>query len=167
VLRCPRRRLDRRQLFKAPGVAIDHCRFALQENALSSSDGTVYLSGGGAVDGWIPPSLRNEHGGGLAGWSESDIVQLLKSARNPRSGSFGGMNDVVVHSMQHLNDGDLSGSTLPQRRLRLPPLTMAPYAWILTDQDIADVVSFIPTSWGNADAVVTSSRVTALRKRAK
>ena len=38
--------------------------FTLQEKALSSSDGTVYLSGGGAVDGWIPPSLRDEHGGG-------------------------------------------------------------------------------------------------------
>jgi mono/diheme cytochrome c family protein len=61
----------------------------------------------------------------------------------------------------------LSGSTLPQRRLRLPPLTMAPYARILTDQDIADVVSFIPTSWENAGAVVTSSKVTALRKLAK
>jgi mono/diheme cytochrome c family protein len=44
---------------------------------------------------------------------------------------------------------------------------MAPYAWILTDQDIADVVGFIPTSWGNAGAVVTSSKVTALRKLAK
>jgi hypothetical protein len=27
---------------------------------------------------------------------------------------------------------------------------MAPYDWVLTDQDVADVVSFIQTSWGNA-----------------
>ena len=27
----------------------------MQEKALSSSDGKVYLSGGSAVDGWIPP----------------------------------------------------------------------------------------------------------------
>jgi alcohol dehydrogenase (quinone), cytochrome c subunit len=80
----------------------------MQEKALSSSDGKVYLSGGSAVDGWIPPSLRNEHGGGLASWSESDIVQLLKTARNPPSATFGGMNDVVVRSTQHLVDNDLS-----------------------------------------------------------
>jgi hypothetical protein len=44
---------------------------------------------------------------------------------------------------------------------------MAPSAWTLTDQDIAGVVGFVPISWGNAGAVVTSSKVTALRKRAK
>ena len=61
--------------------------FTLQEKALSSSDGTVYLSGGGAIDGWIPPSLRDEHGGGLARWSESDVVQLLRTARNRTAGA--------------------------------------------------------------------------------
>jgi mono/diheme cytochrome c family protein len=203
----------------------------MQEKALSSSDGKLYLSGGSAVDGWIPPSLRNEHGGGLADWSESDIVQLLKTARNPESATFGGMNDVVVHSMQHLADDDvagiaaylkspspnhdaapyaykdevvkalfngdapthgaqlyvdrcagchrtdgkgygrmfpplagnpllqtgdatsainivLSGSMLPATRTAPSAFTMAPYDWILTDQDVADVVSFIQTSWG-------------------
>jgi alcohol dehydrogenase (quinone), cytochrome c subunit len=224
--------------------------FTLQEKALSSSDGTVYLSGGGAVDGWIPPSLRDEHGGGLAGWSESDIVQLLRTARNPHSGSFGGMNDVVIHSMQYLNDGDLagiaaylktlppnkaaapyayddavakalfngeaptrgaqiyvdrcagchrtdgkgsgrvfpslagnsvlqtddatsaihmvlSGSTLPATNAAPSAFTMAPYARILSDQDIADVVSFIQASWGNAGKAATSSKVMELRKLAK
>jgi mono/diheme cytochrome c family protein len=99
-------------LVEVPG----HCgachtprNFSMQEKALSSSDGKLYLSGGSAVDGWIPPSLRNEHGGGLADWSESDIVQLLKTASNPESATFGGMNDVVVHSMQHLADDDVAG----------------------------------------------------------
>jgi mono/diheme cytochrome c family protein len=224
--------------------------FTMQEKALSSGDGKFYLSGGGAVDGWIPPSLRNEHGGGLAGWSESDIVHLLKTARNPESATFGGMNDVVVHSTQHLIDDDLagiaaylktlspnhdaapyayddavakalfngdapthgaqvyvdrcagchhtdgrgsgrvipalagnpllqsadptsainivlSGSTLPATRTAPSAFTMAPYAWLLTDQDVADVVSFIQTSWGNAGASTTSSKVTALRRPAR
>jgi mono/diheme cytochrome c family protein len=61
--------------------------FTLQEKALTSSEGTVYLSGGGAIDGWIAPSLRNEHGGGLARWSESDVVQLLRTARNRTAGA--------------------------------------------------------------------------------
>jgi mono/diheme cytochrome c family protein len=223
--------------------------FTMQEKALSSSEGKVYLAGGNAVDGWIPPSLRNEHGGGLASWGESDIVQLLKTARTPESATFGGMNDVVVHSMQHLADDDLagiaaylkslspnndvalyaykdevakalfngdaptrgaqlyvdrcagchrtdgegyrrvfpplagnpllqtedatsainivlSGSTLPATKTAPSAITMAPYDWVLTDQDVADVVSFIQTSWGNRGAGTTSSKVTTLRKPA-
>ena len=44
---------------------------------------------------------------------------------------------------------------------------MAPYARILSDQDIADVVSFIQASWGNAGKAATSSKVMELRKLAK
>jgi hypothetical protein len=32
----------------------------------------------------------------------------LKTARNPPSATFGGMNDVVVRSTQHLVDNDLA-----------------------------------------------------------
>ena len=61
----------------------------------------------------------------------------------------------------------LSGSTLPATRTAPSAFTMAPYAWLLTDQDVADVASFIQTSWGNAGAVATCSKVTALRQPAK
>ena len=61
----------------------------------------------------------------------------------------------------------LSGSTLPATKTAPSAFTMAPYAWILTDQDIADVVSFIQTSWGNAGTAATRSKVTALRKLAQ
>jgi len=60
----------------------------------------------------------------------------------------------------------LSGSTLPATKTAPSAFTMAPYAWLLTDQDIADVVSFIQTSWGNRGAGTTSSKVTTLRKPA-
>jgi mono/diheme cytochrome c family protein len=39
--------------------------FTLQEKALCSSDGTVYLSGGSAVDGWIPPRCATSMAAGL------------------------------------------------------------------------------------------------------
>jgi mono/diheme cytochrome c family protein len=223
--------------------------FALQEVALTGKDGSAYLSGGGIVNGWVSPSLRNEHGGGLADWSQSDIVWLLRTGRNVHSATFGGMSDVVVHSTQHasdedlasiavflkslppnnaatayvydataskaLRDGDaqtrgaqiyvdrcagchrtdgrgyarvfpslagnpllqtgdpasvirivLSGSTLPATESAPSAFTMGGYAGILTDQDIADVATFIQTSWGNRGAPVTDANVAALRKRA-
>ena len=60
----------------------------------------------------------------------------------------------------------LSGSTLPATKTAPSAITMAPYDWVLTDQDVADVVSFIQTSWGNRGAGTTSSKVTTLLKPA-
>jgi mono/diheme cytochrome c family protein len=221
---------------------------AFQEKALSDVGNTVYLAGGGAIDGWIPPSLRNSHGGGLAQWSTRDIVDFLKTGRNLRSASFGGMNDVVAHSTQHLTDADLagialylkslpadapapapyvadprvaqalhsgvvnsrgaqiyldrcaachrsdgqgytrtfpalagnallqtsdptssikivlSGSAIPGTLTSPSALTMAPYASRLSDADIAEVINFIQTSWGNQGGAATASQVAALRK---
>lgn len=61
----------------------------------------------------------------------------------------------------------LSGSTLPATKTAPSAFTMAPFDWLVSDQYVADVVSFIQTSWGNAGAVAASSKVTALRKAAK
>jgi len=43
---------------------------------------------------------------------------------------------------------------------------MAPYANVLNDQQIADVVSFIQTSWGNSGGKATVDQVAKLRKTA-
>jgi hypothetical protein len=42
----------------------------------------------------------------------------------------------------------LSGSTLPATKTAPSAFTMAPFDWLVSDQDVADVVSFIQTSWG-------------------
>lgn len=221
---------------------------AFQEKALDDADNTVYLAGGAAIDGWIPPSLRNSHGGGLAQWSTGDIADFLKTGRNARSASFGGMNDVVTHSTQHLTETDLdsialylkslagnapvpapyvvdarvtqalrsgvvnsrgaqiyldrcaachrsdgqgyartfpalagnallqtsdptssikivlSGSAMPGTLTAPSAFTMAPYASLLSDADIAEVVTFLQTSWGNQGGAATARQVAALRK---
>lgn len=80
---------------------------AMQEKALTASDGTVFLSGGAEVDGWIPTSLRQENRTGLGRWSEQEIVDFLKTGRNMQAESFGAMTSAIVHGTQHLNDSDL------------------------------------------------------------
>jgi mono/diheme cytochrome c family protein len=224
---------------------------ALQEKALGN-DNPIYLSGGSAIDGWIAPSLRNEHGGGLAGWNQAEIVEFLHSGRTHRTASFGAMNDVVVDSMQYMNDTDLnsialylktlqpyrteekpyaydsaiskalyvgqvpniagaqlyldrcagchksngrgngrafpalagnpvlqtsnptsavhivlSGGAMPATKTAPSAITMAPYADILNDQQIADVVSFVQTSWGNTGGRATADQVAKMRKTAE
>ena len=219
----------------------------MQEKALTELDSSAYLAGGAAIDGWVAPSLRNEHGGGLARWTEADIAEFLKTGRNSHSASFGAMNDVVAHSMQYMSKDDLSsiakylkslppanagakpfvgddtvgkalfagkvdstgaqlylnncagchrsdgkgyhkafpalagnavlqtadptsainivlsGGMVPATHTAPSALVMGGYANSLNDQQIADVVSFIQTSWGNHGGKATAAQVAKLR----
>lgn len=222
----------------------------LQEKALTDREGNAFLSGGGAIDGWIAPSLRNEHADGLGSWSEQEIVEFLRTGRTERTASFGAMNDVIVDSMQYLTDEDLksiaaylkslkpaktnvlpfaydsktgialyhgradsdgariyldrcaachrsngtgygkafpalagnavlqtknptsaihivlSGSAQPGTAVAPSSLTMAPYEKLLSDQEVARVVTFIQTSWGNQGGPASAAQVAELRKTA-
>ncbi|TYQ07096.1 UNVERIFIED_ORG: mono/diheme cytochrome c family protein [Zoogloea ramigera] len=219
----------------------------MQEKAYTSNGNTDFLAGGQVIDGWNVPSLRNEHGGGLARWSTADIVDFLKTGRNGHTASFGAMNDVVAHSTQYLSNDDLtsmavylkslpannqakpfvadakvatqlfngqpatagallylnkcagchrsdgkgygtafpalagnavlqgkdatsainiilSGGAVPSTHTAPSALTMAPYAKELNDQQVADVVNFIQTSWGNQGGTVVAKDVAKVRK---
>ena len=220
----------------------------MQEKALSAQDGSAFLSGSAPLEGWIAKSLRGDHKDGLGSWSEEQLVQFLKTGRSDRSAVFGGMSDVVVHSMQYLSQDDLTaiarylkslpavdpkdqphqydkqvaqalwkgddsqrgasvyidncaachrtdghgytrvfpalagnpvlqtadatslinivlnGGTLPATHSAPSTFTMPAFAWRLSDQEVADVVSFIRGSWGNQGGPVKASDVADLRK---
>jgi mono/diheme cytochrome c family protein len=220
----------------------------MQEKSLSASDGSAFLSGSAPLEGWIAKSLRGDHKDGLGSWSEEQLVQFLKTGRSDRSAVFGGMSDVVVHSMQYMSEEDLTaiarylkslpavdpkdqphqydkqvadalwkgddskpgasvyidncaachrtdghgytrvfpalagnpvlqtadatslinivlnGGTLPATHTAPSTFTMPAFAWRLSDQEVADVVSFVRGSWGNKGAPVKASDVANLRK---
>ncbi|EHH67024.1 cytochrome c [Gluconobacter morbifer] len=99
----------------------------MQEKALTSSESPQYLAGGAEVDGWMPPSLRQEDRTGLGRWSEEDIVAFLKTGRNARSASFGSMTEAVMHGTQHLTDADLTA--IAKYLLSLPPTRQGEDKW--------------------------------------
>ncbi|MBK5538169.1 cytochrome c [Pseudomonas sp. TH05] len=220
----------------------------MQEKALSANDGSRFLSGSAPLEGWIAKSLRGDHKDGLGSWSEEQLVQFLKTGRSDRSAVFGGMSDVVVHSMQYMSEDDLTaiarylkslpandpadqphqydkqvaealwkgddskpgaavyidncaachrtdghgytrvfpalagnpvlqsddatslihivlkGGTLPATHTAPSTFTMPAFAWRLSDQEVADVVNFIRTSWGNQGSKVKAGDVADLRK---
>ncbi|MDE1912579.1 MAG: cytochrome c [Pseudomonas sp.] len=222
----------------------------MQEKSLSASDGSAFLSGSAPLEGWIAKSLRGDHKDGLGSWSEEQLVQFLKTGRSDRSAVFGGMSDVVVHSMQYMSEEDLTaiarylktlpavdpkdqphqydkqvadalwkgddskpgasvyidncaachrtdghgytrvfpalagnpvlqtadatslinivlnGGTLPATHTAPSTFTMPAFAWRLSDQEVADVVSFVRDSWGNKGEPVKASQVKDLRKDA-
>lgn len=59
------------------------------------------------LQNWYAPDLSTKKNGGLSGWTEQDIVDLLKTGQSAKGAAFGPMADVVVESTQHLTDADL------------------------------------------------------------
>lgn len=81
----------------------------MQEKALSNDEAHDYLSGSSApIDGWTASNLRGDNRDGLGRWSEDDLRQFLRYGRNDHTAAFGGMTDVVEHSLQYLSDEDIA-----------------------------------------------------------
>ena len=219
----------------------------MQEQALSASENSAFLSGSAPLEGWIAKNLRGDHKDGLGSWTEVQLVQFLKTGRSDRSAVFGGMSDVIVHSMQYMSDADLTaiarylkalpavdpedkphqydsavadalwngddskrgaavyidncaachrtdghgytrvfpalagnpvlqsddptslihivlkGGALPATHSAPSTFTMPGFDWRLSDQEVADVVNFIRTSWGNKGGDVKAGDVKVLR----
>ncbi|KQN51291.1 alcohol dehydrogenase [Serratia sp. Leaf50] len=222
----------------------------MQEKAMNNGEGNNFLSGSAApVDGWTASNLRGDNQDGLGRWSEDDLVQFLRTGRNDHTAVFGGMTDVVKHSLQYLTPEDataiarylksldakdsskpafkpddsvakalwkgddsklgaavyvdscaachktdgtgykrffpelkgnpvvlakdptslihivLTGNTLPGVIGAPSNITMPAFGWRLNNQQVADVVNFIRTSWGNmAQEPVTADDVKKIRE---
>jgi mono/diheme cytochrome c family protein len=59
----------------------------------------------------------------------------------------------------------LAGGRIGTSPTRPSPMTMPSFAWKLTDQEVADVSTFIRNSWGNRAAPVSVSDVRSARKK--
>jgi mono/diheme cytochrome c family protein len=59
----------------------------------------------------------------------------------------------------------LAGGRIGSTSSRPSPLTMPSFAWKLSDQEIADVATYIRNSWGNQAPTVPSSEIAQLRNR--
>ncbi len=59
----------------------------------------------------------------------------------------------------------LAGGRIGTSPTRPSPMTMPSFAWKLTDQEVADVSTFIRNSWGNQAAAVSVADVRAARKK--
>jgi mono/diheme cytochrome c family protein len=87
---------------------LGHCNECHAERgALGGISKRAPLSGGRIpVQNWYAPDLSTQKNGGLAGWSEQDIVDLLRTGQSAKGAAFGPMADVVAQSTQHLTEAD-------------------------------------------------------------
>ncbi|MGA9662225.1 MAG: cytochrome c, partial [Pseudomonas alloputida] len=57
----------------------------------------------------------------------------------------------------------LAGGTVPATHTAPSNFTMPAFGWRLSDQEVAEVVNFIRSSWGNQGSAVTAGDVKSLR----
>ena len=108
----------------------------MQEKSLTADGGRLYLSGGAVVDGWTPPSLRQENRTGLGRWREEDIVAFLKTGRAETGSVFGSMTSAVLHGTQKLTDEDLRAIAHYLKSLQAADQSQTPWTYdpTITDQ---------------------------------
>ncbi|MEO6926505.1 MAG: cytochrome c [Rhodanobacter sp.] len=102
-----------------------------------------HLTGGEIpMQDWYAPDLSTQRNGGLQGWNEQDIVDLLKTGQSAKGAAFGPMADVVAGSTQHMTDDDLRaiatylGSLPPRAPPPKPSRFAAPVAVVANGEKI-------------------------------
>lgn len=108
-------------------LGIGHCNEChAARDAWGGIDKAAPLSGGlMPVQDWYAPDLSTQAHGGLAGWTQQDIVDLLKTGQSAKGAALGPMADVVASSTQYLRDEDLQAMaeylhSLPPRPVPAP-----------------------------------------------
>lgn len=225
---------------------LGHCSAChTTRNALGGAD-LLDLSGGLIpMQNWYAPSLASPSEASMASWPLKEIEQLLATGTAPRGTVLGPMAEVVQHSTQYLEPGDvramavylkelpltatdtdprevqqaqpqvlarggklyeqhcaschgaqgqgvrgaypalagnravtmpvtanlvqvvLNGGYAPATRGNPRPFGMPPYATVLSDAEVAAVLTYIRASWDNRAAPVTELAVTQQRSSAR
>lgn len=103
---------------------LGHCNEChTTRNSLGAMDQKNPLAGGQIpIQGWYAPNLSTQAGGGLEGWSQEDLVSLLKTGLSSKGGAIGPMADVVRNSTQHMTDTDLNAVAVYLASLPAPAI---------------------------------------------
>lgn len=88
---------------------LGHCNEChAARDSLGGTAGDQHLTGGQIpMQNWYAPDLSTQQNGGLQGWSQQDIVDLLKTGQSAKGVAFGPMAGVIAASTQHMTDADL------------------------------------------------------------
>jgi mono/diheme cytochrome c family protein len=77
-------------------------------NGMGAMKRDMFLAGAPDIEGGIAPNITPDEETGIGKWSESAIIDMLKSGLLPDGDTVGGaMTDVVNHGTSHLSDEDL------------------------------------------------------------
>jgi mono/diheme cytochrome c family protein len=90
-------------LVRGPG----HCAACHTEKTLTGGDAAGEDLRGGVLENWHAPNIRGGENGGIAHWSEEDIVEYLGTGRAAHTMAMSRMGEVVGYSTQLMREEDL------------------------------------------------------------
>ena len=88
--------------------ALEHCSTChTPRNALMAEQGSQALAGS-SLGTWYAPNITSDTVAGIGSWSDSEIVDYLKSGHAAgKAQAAGPMAEAIDHSLSHLSDSDL------------------------------------------------------------
>jgi mono/diheme cytochrome c family protein len=158
------------------GEVVEHSTQYLSDADLTSM--AVYLKSLGGASGAAPfhadegATLKTLVGGGDTGRGASIYVDSCTAChRMNGQGAQRVFPSLVNNPMvtqanpDSLLDVILHGSRLPSTETAPSPLAMPPFGWRYSDDDVAQLATFVRSSWGNHGAAVTADQVAKVRAR--
>ncbi|GKT24723.1 cytochrome c [Acidovorax sp. SUPP3334] len=98
----------------------------------ATSESRAFRGGLIPVQNWYAPALNAPTEAGVAGWTQDEVMALLRTGVAPRGSVIGPMAEVVFRSTQYLDDADLRAIAVYLRALpaheRQAPVAEAPSA---------------------------------------
>ena len=89
-------------------AALGHCDQCHTARNLAQGLETQHQLAGGTVEGWYAPDISGDPLSKVAGWTDHQLVQYLKSGIAPGNAkTFGPMAEVINDSLRYLTDADL------------------------------------------------------------
>jgi mono/diheme cytochrome c family protein len=90
-------------LVEGPG----HCAACHSPKNFLGADRAEQRFRGYSLQGWFAPDITNDPQRGLGNWSQTDIVEYLKTGHNRLAAASGPMAEEVAHSSSKMSDADL------------------------------------------------------------
>jgi mono/diheme cytochrome c family protein len=84
-----------------------HCGECHNGELLAGSSKFDQSLRGGMIDHWYAPNITSDVRDGIGGWTQSELVQFLKTGSVPGKGVAVGPMAETVHSLAQLSDADL------------------------------------------------------------
>ncbi len=157
------------------GEVVEHSTQYLSDADLTSV--AVYLKSLGGASDAAPfhadgATLKTLVGGGGTGRGASIYIDSCSAChRMNGQGAQRVFPSLVNNPMvtqanaDSLLDVILNGTRLPSTRTAPSPLAMPPFGWRYSDDDVAQLATFVRSSWGNRGPAVTADQVAKVRSR--
>ncbi|ARQ00194.1 alcohol dehydrogenase [Pseudorhodoplanes sinuspersici] len=86
--------------------ALGHCGTCHSSKNILGGDKSANYLQGATLEGWLAPNITADPHKGIGTWSESEIVEYLKTGVNDRAIASGPMADEIINSSSKMMDSD-------------------------------------------------------------